>query len=281
MKLGKIDLHVHTTASDGSLSPAECVREALARDVTLLGISDHDTLQGIPEAQDAARECGIALVPGVELSVGSGEHEIHVLGYFVDVGDTALGDVLATLRGARDRRNEGILLRLSDLGKPLDPARLQQIAGTGSVGRPHIAKALVEAGHVSCEGEAFGRYLARGKPGYVGRERLSPSEAARAIRTAGGIPVLAHPAKIGPRETIEEIVDQGMEGLEVFHSDHDERRVALLMDIAQDRHLLITGGTDSHGPHSDRPISIGAVEIPPWVGEQVIARAPHWWTEQQ
>jgi len=281
LKPGKIDLHVHTTASDGSLSPAECVREALARDVTLLGISDHDTLEGIPAAQDAARELGLVLVPGVELSVGSGEHEIHVLGYFVDVGDAALGHVLATLRGARDRRNEGILLRLSQLGAPVDPARLQQIAGTGSVGRPHIAKALVEAGHVSSEGEAFGRYLARGKPGYVGRERLSPSEAAQAIRRAGGIPVLAHPAKIGPRQTIEEIVDQGMDGLEVFHSDHNERKVALLMDIAQDRHLLITGGTDSHGPHSDRPISIGSVDIPPWVGEQVLARAPGWWTEQQ
>jgi predicted metal-dependent phosphoesterase TrpH len=281
LKPGKIDLHVHTTASDGSLSPAECVREALARDVALLGIADHDTLQGIPAAQEAAREVGLLLVPGVELSVGSGEHEIHVLGYFVDVGDAALRDVLITVRGARDRRNERILLRLSQLGVPVDPARVQEIAGTGSVGRPHIAKALVEAGHVSSEGEAFGRYLARGKPGYAGRERLSPAEAAEAIRRAGGIPVLGHPAKIGPRRTIEGIVDQGMDGVEVFHSDHNERDVALLMSIAKERNLLITGGTDSHGPHSDRPISIGALDIPSWVGEQVLARAPRGWTEQQ
>lgn len=278
---GKIDLHVHTTASDGSLSPAETVREAVARGVGLLGIADHDTVGGIPAAEEAARAVGLPLVPGVELSVGSGEREIHVLGCFVDVGGIALREILAALRAARDRRNERILLRLAQLGAPVDPARVQDIAGSGSVGRPHIAKALVEAGHVSSEGEAFGRYLARGRPAYVGRERLSPREASKVIREAGGIPVLGHPAKIGPRPVIEALVDEEMAGLEVFHSDHDERDVALLMSIAKERDLLITGGTDSHGPHSDRPIAIGSLDIPEWVGEQVLARAPDWWTNRR
>ena len=167
-----------------------------------------------------------------------------------------------------------ILARLAELGVPVDPQRVQEIAGDGSVGRPHIAAALVEAGHVSSQQAAFNRYLARGKPGYVGRERLTAADAAAAIREAGGLPVLAHPAKIGPREAIEEIIDDGMDGIEVFHIDHDEQAVALLMQIAKDGDLLITGGTDSHGPRADRPIEIGSVPVPDWVGEQFMRRAP-------
>jgi hypothetical protein len=257
------------------------VREAVARGVRLLGITDHDCTDGIAEALDAAEELEITLVPGVELSVGSDETEVHVLAYFMDIADAALQEALAKLRGARDVRNERILARLRELGARLDMARVRQIAGDGSVGRPHIAKALVEAGHVSSEGAAFGRYLARGKPAYVGRERLGPAEASNLIRDTGGIPVLAHPAKIGPRLAIEGIIDQGMAGVEVFHSDHDAKDVELLMKIARERGLLITGGTDSHGPHSDRPRLIGAVDIPEWVGEELLARAPRCWTEQR
>ncbi|HUU54208.1 MAG TPA: PHP domain-containing protein [Armatimonadota bacterium] len=272
-----IDLHVHTSASDGTLSPAEVVAEAAARGVWLLGIADHDTTEGIPPAQEAAAEAGLTLIPSVELSVGAEEHEIHVLGYFVGLADEPLQAVLRTLRGARDGRNERIVARLRELGAPIDLGRVKQIAGDGSVGRPHIAKALLEAGHVASESEAFGRYLARGKPGYVGRERLSPAEAAEAIRRAGGIPVLAHPGKLGSRRRIEEIIDMGMAGVEAFHSDHDEKRVALILEIAKARDLLVTGGSDSHGPHSDRPIAIGSVGIPEWVGERFLASAPDGW----
>jgi predicted metal-dependent phosphoesterase TrpH len=272
-----IDLHVHSTASDGILSPARVVAEAAARDVWLLSITDHDTTDGIPEARTAAAEAGLTLVPGVELSVGAEAHEIHVLGYFIDLDDRPLQAVLRTLRGARDLRNERIVARLRELGAPIDLARVKEIAGEGSVGRPHIAKALVEAGRCASMGEAFGRYLARGKPGYVGRERLSPAEAAQAIRQAGGIPVLAHPGKLGHRRRIEEIVDMGMEGVEAFHSDHDEKDVELILDIAKARNLLVTGGSDSHGPHPDRPVEIGSLDIPEWVGEKFLASAPDGW----
>jgi predicted metal-dependent phosphoesterase TrpH len=274
VSVSRIDLHVHTTASDGSLSPAEVVRTAASLGLALLGIADHDTTGGIVEARRAAEALDLELVPGVELSVGSGKQEIHVLGYFVDPTDEHLQDILARLRGARDIRNEGILGRLAELGVPVNPQRVQEIAGDGSVGRPHIAAALVEAGHVTSQQAAFNRFLARGKPGYVGRERLTAADAAAAIKEAGGVPVLAHPAKIGPRETIEEIIDDGMEGIEVFHIDHDEQVVALLMQIAKERGLLITGGTDSHGPRADRPIEIGSVPVPDWVGEQLMRRAP-------
>jgi predicted metal-dependent phosphoesterase TrpH len=160
------------------------------------------------------------------------------------------------------------------MGVPVDPTRVQEIAGDGSVGRPHIAAAMVEAGHVPSQQVAFNRYLARGKPGYVGRERLSAAQAAEVIRGAGGLPVLAHPAKIGGREEIERIIADGMAGVEAFHIDHGDGDVALLLEIARDNDLLVTGGTDSHGPHSDRPIPIGSVDIPEWVGEQVLRRSP-------
>ena len=274
----RLDLHVHTTASDGTLSPSAAVRSAQANGVAILGIADHDTTEGLREAQEAANGTGLVLVPGVELSVGQGARETHVLGYFVDPDEPELQVVLETLRGARDGRNEGIVQRLKELGAPISLDRVKQISGGGSVGRPHIAKALVEAGHVSSEGEAFGRYLARGKPGYVGRERLSPAEAAVAIRKSGGIPVLAHPAKLGPRRVIEGLLDQGMGGIEVYHSDHTDADADMLLALARERGLLITGGSDSHGPHSDRPIEIGSLDIPEWVGEELLTHAPKTWS---
>jgi len=276
----KIDLHVHTTASDGMLTPTETVQRAARNGVWLLGVADHDTTGGVREAEAAARGTSVTLVPAVELSVGAEEHEIHVLGYFVDPDDEPLQGILHRLRNARDLRNERIVARLAELGARIDLDRVKEIAGDGSVGRPHIAKVLVEAGHCSSLGEAFGRYLARGKPGYVGRERLDAGEAAQAIRASGGIPVLAHPGKLAPRRRIEAIIDQGMDGVEAYHTDHDERDVEMILEIARDRDLLVTGGTDSHGPHADRPIEIGSLDIPEWVGEKLLARAPERWRAQ-
>lgn len=274
MNSSTIDLHVHTTASDGTLSPSDTVRRAAELGVTLLSITDHDTTEGIPEAQQAAAASDIVLLSGVELSVGSGEREIHVLGYFIDPNHRPFQTILSKLRGARDVRNERILARLKELGASVDPQRVRHIAGDGSVGRPHIAAALVEAGHVASQGEAFGRYLARGKPAYVGRERLSAADAAQAIREAGGLPVVAHPAKSGLIGQIEDLAAGGMEGIEVFHSDHSERDVEILLGIAREGNLLVTGGTDSHGPGSGKWVEIGSVAVPKWVGEELLRRAP-------
>ena len=174
-----------------------------------------------------------------------------------------------------------IVERLCALGAPVDLGRVREIAGDGTVGRPHIAAALVEAGHVASAREAFHRYLARGKPAYVPRERLEPGEACELIRAAGGLPVLAHPAKSGLLGEIEKIVAEGMEGIEVFHCDHDAKDVQALLAFARARGLLVTGGTDSHGPQSARPTAIGGVEVPEWVGEELLARAPAWWRERQ
>jgi len=279
VKPGRIDLHVHTSASDGIMSPSEVVWQAAERGVFLLGITDHDTTEGLAEAGEAAAAAGVVLVPGVELSADSESHDIHILGYFVNPRDGGLQAALAELRRGRNRRNQRIMERLRSVGAPVSPERVQEIAGAGTVGRPHIALALLEAGHVGSQGEAFGRYLARGKPAFVARERLSPAEACATIRSSGGLAVLAHPGKIGSWWVIEEVLASGVDGIEVFHSDHTARDAERLLALAQERSLLVTGGTDSHGPHSERPLAVGDAAVPRSVGEELLSRAPEWWQD--
>jgi len=276
---GLIDLHVHTTASDGTASPAETVRTAAERGVTLLAICDHDTTVGIAEAQAAAKEAGITLVPGVELSGDSESNDIHVLGYFINVESDELQAALLELRESRNARNMRILAKLTELGAPVSEERVREIAGYGSVGRPHIATALVEAGHVATGMEAFHRYLARGKPAFSPRKQLEPGHARDVIHAAGGLAALAHPVKVGSNAAVESALDAGLDAIEVYHSDHTAHQVETLLALARSRNLLVVGGTDSHGPHSDRPLAIGSVTIPEWVGEEVLKRAPGWWRE--
>jgi 3',5'-nucleoside bisphosphate phosphatase len=277
MRLGGVDLHLHTSVSDGSQSPAATVREAEARGVTLIAITDHDTTEGVAEAMAAAEGTGVMVVPGVEIGADSDQHDVHILGYYLRWEEPELQEALRVLREGRDLRNERILEKLGGLGAEVDPDRVREISGPGSVGRPHIAAAMVEAGHVGSQGEAFGRYLGRGKAAFVPRARLSPEEACRIIKQAGGIPVLAHGAKVGSREVVRAALDAGIEGIEAFHSDHTGAEVESLLALAKARNLLVTGGTDSHGPHSGRPTAVGSVTLPAWVGEGFLARAPEWW----
>jgi hypothetical protein len=276
---GDIDLHVHTTASDGSISPADTVRAAAERGVTLLGITDHDTTIGIAEAQETARDTGVTVVPGVELSCDLESVEVHVLGYFVQPGGEALETGLRELREYRDQRNEQILEKLAALGAPVSAQRVQEIAGSGSVGRPHIAFAMVEAGHVATITDAFHRYLARKKPAYLPRRLLTPARASEIIHQAGGLSALAHPAKIKSETIIADALAVGMDAVEVYHCDHSGHDVETFLALARSHNLLVVGGTDSHGPHSDRPIAIGSVTIPEWVGDELLKRAPEWWRE--
>jgi hypothetical protein len=273
LDLGGIDLHVHSVFSDGTLSPAEVVAEAAGRDVRLVAITDHDTTEGLAEAQESARAAGVVLVPGVELSADTETDDIHILGYFVDPESEALAAGLARLREARNQRNALIVEQLSALGVAVAPGRVAELAGRGSVGRPHIAAALAEAGHVRNQQDAFRRYLGRGRPAFVARERLQVSEACALVREAGGIPVLAHPAKISSPAVRDGALASGVEGLEVFHCDHSGQDVQVLLALARQRSLLVTGGTDSHGPRSDRPVAIGSVSVPTWVGEELLERA--------
>lgn len=279
MRPGGTDLHVHTTASDGTLSPADTVREAAERGVSLLAITDHDTTDGLAEAQAAAVQIGVALIPGVELSVDLAAYDVHLLGYFIHHDDPDLQEVLRELRAGRNLRNERILERLRSLGAPVEPERVREIAGPGSVGRPHVAAALVEAGHVASRTEAFTRYLARGKPAFVPRMQLTPAEGCAVIRRAGGLAVLAHPAKIGSRTVLDELISAGVDGIEVYHSDHSAADVESLLARAKTGNLLVTGGSDSHGPRSDRPLAVGSLTFPTVAVEQLLARAPEWWKQ--
>jgi predicted metal-dependent phosphoesterase TrpH len=281
MTTGLVDLHLHSTASDGTLTPTALVRQAAERGVTLIALTDHDTTDGVADATAAARGSEVRLVPGVELSAESELYDVHILGLFLRVEQPALQEALARLRAARQVRNEQILERLRSVGAPVSAARVQEISGAGSVGRPHIAAAMVEAGHVASQGEAFYRYLGRGKPAFVRRARLEPGEACHIVKEAGGIPVLAHPAKIGSPTLIDEVIAQGVEGLEAFHSDQSTEDTEALLALAKRHSLLVTGGTDSHGPGSDRWLPVGGLYLPPWVGERVLARAPQWWRDAQ
>lgn len=268
-----IDLHVHTTASDGTLSPAETVAAAAQSGVRALGIADHDTLEGLAAALAAAQATDVTVVPAVEINTDCGEVEAHVLGYFVDPESAALNGALDGIRQRRVERAQEIIARLRELGLPLDEARVMEISGDGSVGRPHIARALVEAGYVKTGGEAFARYIARGQPAYVPRYRLTAEQAARAIHEAGGVPVLAHPGKIKDDILVQALIEQGIQGLEAFHCDHSVAQSEHYVAMARQLGLLVTGGTDSHGPHSDRPVAVGSVRVPDWVWEDLSAYA--------
>ena len=268
-----IDLHIHTTASDGTISPQEAVAAAAESGVEVLGIADHDTLEGIAAALVAAAPRGVTLVPGVEINTDYGQTEAHVLGYFVDHRSPQLNSVLGDIRRRRIERMRKILARLEGLGMHLEERRVVELAAGGSVGRPHIARARAKAGYVGSGGEAFARLIGRGQAAYVPRYRLTPRAAAEAIRAAGGVTVLAHPSKVGDDKLVQALVEQGIEGLECFHSDHSAAHAAHYVALARQLGVVVTGGTDSHGPHSERPVAIGAVDVPRWVWQELSAYA--------
>jgi len=270
--MGRIDLHLHTAYSDGSLSPRAVVDAAAARGVRLIAITDHDEIGGVPEAQAAGAALGVRVLSGVEINTDVGRADVHILGYGFPPDAPALRDGLQALRAARLTRAALMVKRLHDLGYPVEMARLLAIAGEGSIGRPHVAQALVEAGHVDDVGQAFDRLIGKGKPAYVKRAPFTPQQAIALIHASGGIASLAHPGKLGdPLRHIRVLKAAGLDALEAYHSDHAPAVTARILGYARQCGLAVTGGTDSHGPASARPVAIGAVDVPDEVGEQVLA----------
>jgi len=265
-----IDLHIHTTASDGTYTPEEAVAAASESGVEVLGIADHDTLDGIEPALAAGRRLGLTVVPAVEINTDYGETEAHILGYFIDHRSSELEHLCQKIRRLRLERAREMLARLRSLGLRVEEEQVVQLAAGGSVGRPHVARALVQTGCVSTEAEAFARFIGRGQPAYVPRYRLTPQAAAQAIRSAGGIAVLAHPTKVGNDLLVQGLVAQGLDGLEAYHCDHSAAQSRHYVALARQMGVLVTGGTDSHGPHSDRPVAIGAVPVPRWVWAELL-----------
>jgi predicted metal-dependent phosphoesterase TrpH len=258
-----IDLHLHTTASDGRSTPAELVREAVAAGVTTLAVTDHDTVAAVPEVLAAATAAGVRAVTGIEITAVHAGRDVHVLGYFFDPRSLRLNAFLDRQRQDRRRRVLDIADRLDQLGVPVDRARLTAGAAQPgkSLGRPVVAAALIAAGHVRDVSEAFDRYLSPGAPAFVERIGAPPADVVRLIDEAGGIAAIAHPGKLNMDEVIPAMVDAGMAAVEVFHSDHSAEDVARYQDIAARFGLLVTGGSDYHGPGTGRAASLGRVGI--------------------
>ncbi|SDD98850.1 hypothetical protein SAMN02799630_04277 [Paenibacillus sp. UNCCL117] len=246
------DLHTHTIASDGTGTPSHNVQLAAAAGLAAVAVTDHDTVGGLEEALAAAQTYGITVVPGIEISTIHEGIDIHVLGYWIDWRNSVFLERLEQLRGVRDRRNEMIIERLCGLGLDITMddvlASVSSLKREGdSIGRPHIADALVRKGYVGSMEEAFERYLGRGGAAYANPPRITPAEAIRWIREAGGAPVLAHPGLYGCDELIPKLAARGLAGLEAYHSDHTPEQEGVYAAIAREHGLLITAGSDYHG----------------------------------
>jgi predicted metal-dependent phosphoesterase TrpH len=250
--MSRVDLHLHTTFSDGSQTPAEVLGLAKKAGVIALAITDHDIVDGLLEAFQTGAELGIEVIPGVEISSRHGNRELHILGYFLEWRDPELNGRLATLRESRHTRNPRIIQKLNELGLDLTYEEVRTLAGPASVGRPHIARVLMNKGYVTSAKDAFDRYLAEGKPAYVERDLPAPAEAIAWIKAARGVAVLAHPTWVkesaeGLFKLCDKLKLEGLGGVEVHYSTHNKRQTSEYLNLAKQLDLLVTGGSDFHG----------------------------------
>jgi predicted metal-dependent phosphoesterase TrpH len=259
----KLDFHMHTTASDGRLSPTELVELAHRRGLDVIAITDHDSTDGLAEARAAAtRLGGPRIIAGVELNTDVPDGEVHVIGLFIDPEDAEFQAKLEELRDGREARARRMVEKLAALGMGLDWERVRALAG-GAVGRPHVAQALVEAGHVASVQEAFQRYLGREGPAYVERLRVTPFEAAALLKRAGAVPVLAHPCYAPrPEALVASLVPAGLRGLEAYYSSSPPETVRRFVDLAAEHGLIAGGGSDFHGIDPSRETELGGSNIP-------------------
>jgi 3',5'-nucleoside bisphosphate phosphatase len=269
------DFHCHSARSDGTLAPADLVDLAAANGVRTLALTDHDTVDGIEEARlAAARHPGMRLIPGVELSCDVPGTEVHVLGLFVRTEDPAFREAIDHMRFTRIDRGRRITEALADLGAPVSWTRVQEIAADASIGRPHIARALIEAGHVADVDGAFERYLANDSPAYVPRERVEPEAAVDLIRNAGGVAVFAHPPFSDDHEAIaKRLAAAGLFGLEVYYRDYEPAQVAALLELAAALGLIPSGGSDYHGLPRRREVEPGCFAFPEEAVERLLDEA--------
>jgi predicted metal-dependent phosphoesterase TrpH len=273
-----VDLHLHTTISDGHLSPRELIRRAHANRVRTLAVTDHDNTDGLAEARTEADALGLTLIPGIELSTDLGEVGVHVLGYFLRYDDPAFQARLLPMRDDRLNRAYGMVARLGELCYPIAIDRVLEIAGEGSVGRPHVAQALLEAGHVGSIAEAFDRFISDHGPAYVERMKLSPQEAIAMIHANGGVTSVAHPYDAPDVDAlVAELAAAGLDGIETYYQGYGPDRVERLLALTRQYGLVPTGGSDYHGfPMGDASEvnnDIGSVRVPEETVELLRARA--------
>lgn len=243
----RADLHIHTTASDGLLSPKEVVRWANIKRLSAISITDHDTVGAIDQAIIAAMEYNIEVIPGIELNTEYEKEEIHILGYYIDYKAEWFLDKLKEIQNSRYLRAQKMIRKLNDMNINITIEDVEALAENRLVGRPHIARVMLEKGYIENMKDAFDNYIGMGKPAYEERYKLSCEEAIRIIIQLNGVPVLAHPGLINNMKIVEEIVDMGIRGIEVYHSKHDEETIRKMQQIAKARDLIVTGGSDCHG----------------------------------
>jgi 3',5'-nucleoside bisphosphate phosphatase len=270
-----IDLHTHSTASDGIYSPTELLRRAKDIGLRVLALTDHDSTGGLAEAAQAAAALDIDFIPGIEINTDVAGGEVHVLGYFPEYERPAFQDVLKVLRDARERRGQRMVELLNEHGIAIAWERVRQIA-QGSVGRPHVARALLEAGYVQTIGEAFDRYIGKGCYAYVPRYRLTPEDAVLLIASANGLPVMAHPIELPGldelRKWLPGLCEAGMVGLETYYGPYTTGEELALRALADEYNLIPTGGTDFHGP-GIHPTPLGGRLVPFEAVERLKAEA--------
>jgi hypothetical protein len=273
--VSRVDLHLHSTASDGKFPPGEIVAKAAALGLRYIALTDHDSVDGITPAVKAARAFPrLTFIPGVEVSTDVPEGEIHILGYFIDYHDKDLADTLKRFRDSRETRARGMVDKLAKLGIVIDWPRVREIAGEGAIGRPHIAQAMLEKGYIGNFKEAFDKYIGRDGPAYVEREKMTPAEAVALVLRSGGVPVLAHPFTVKNVERwVADLKMAGMVGIEAYYKDNTPEKTAATLAMAQRFGLIATGGTDYHGIENAGEVVMGGVDVPLKAAKQLIAIA--------
>ncbi len=278
-RVSKIDLHIHSNASDGHLSPEELVHKAVELGLTTIAITDHDSVDGVAPALAAAKSFPqLKVIPSVEISTDIPQGEVHILGYFIDCGNHELQTTLNRLRSSRRGRAQKMLAKLDELGIHIEWKRVQEIAGDSTIGRPHIAQAMLEKGYIASFQEAFNKYLGRDGPAYVERQKMTPVEAVSLILQASGLPVLAHPFTINPaindlEPIINELQTAGLIGMEAYCHNYTDDQINSLVRLARKYGLITTGGSDYHGIATMDGTMMGGVYVPIEAAEQLIALA--------
>jgi 3',5'-nucleoside bisphosphate phosphatase len=271
--MGQVDLHVHTSVSDGKYTPEEIVKKAAGLGLRYLAICDHDSVDGIIPALDAAKAFPqLKIIPGVEVSTLAVGSEVHMLGYFIDYNDPDFKKVLADLSDSRIGRAQAMVAKLNEMGINIEWERVLQLAGDGTIGRPHIANAMLEKGYISTFKEAFDKYIAQGGPAYVERSKITPAEAVAMIIKAKGLPVLAHPFTVKePEKVIAELKEAGLVGMEVYYDNYSPDEKRTLAKLATKYKLIAAGGSDYHGIDENVETMLGESETPLEAAEQLIA----------
>ena len=273
--MSRVDLHIHSTASDGRLSPEEIVPKSVEQGLSIVALADHDCVDGIAPAVAAARSFPeLRVIPCVEISTDVPNDEVHLLGYFIDYTDHELQATLKGLRDSRSRRAQGMTAKLRKLGIHIEWQRVREIAGGGSIGRPHIAQAMLEKGYVASVKQAFTKYIGRDGPAYIEREKMTPVEAVKIILRANGLPVLAHPLTINNLETmVIELKATGLVGIEAYYNGYEADEINRLVSLADRHNLIATGGSDFHGLDASNETMIGGADVPIEAAERLIALA--------